>query len=139
MRRTASDRILALSATIKMPPFRWYEMRFHCHTCAARTGDGDGHRWPSLSRVELREQGAQQLRCAGGGVILAVPLTLLWWPSPDDSDIKTPPHCFLHEIRAEWNHALRSAEAFGVQDLTRFRALEPLDHVSYSADEARGR
>lgn len=133
MNRTVGDRILSLSATIKMPPGRWTVMRPHCMTCGNRFYERDGHRWPTFTREELRARHAQQLACSGGDMTLMLPLTMFWRDGLiEEPMVKVPPHCFLHEVRAEWDAAWRSVEAFGVQDLTRFTSIEPLDDYSYS-------
>lgn len=121
--KTASDRILALSATIEMPPYQWYDMRPHCHTCANRWNDRDGHRWQRWDRDELRERGAEELACEGGTVMLLFPLSLIWVAEP---------HCFLHEVWPEWNNGLRGPHAFGVQDMSEFTKRKPLTRTSFT-------
>lgn len=122
MNKTASDRILALSATISMPPYQWHDMRPHCRTCANLYNDRDGHRWERWDRDELRERGAEELEC-NGAVKLLFPLSLIWI---------TEPHCFLHEVWPEWDGALRGPHAFGVQDMTKFTARKPLTWGSFT-------
>lgn len=123
--RTASDRILALSATVKMPPYQWHAMRPHCRTCS--NSHDRHHRWDEMDREKLRERGAEEIVSYGGATTLLVPLALLWRAGDD-----TSPGCFLHEVWPEWDGALRGPFAFWVQDMTRFKSRKPLTMCSYS-------
>ncbi len=127
--RTRSDRLASLSLTCLMPPYTWTTLRSECRTCATHAmADRGGERWPSLYRDELVGK-ASMLRCEGGAVVLAMPFDVLAWRELGG--------CLMHEVRPIWNGYL-IGEAYIVQDLSRFRSLEPLDALAHTSPSYGG-